>query len=276
MYRIDSSGSVAVLPVPASALTPGFFQNGDINTGVRATVVDADWLNATQEEICYVIEQAGLVLNKTNRTQLLAAMQALINGIPRGSQVFQSVGTTNFVVPANVYQIRLEGWGNGGGGSGNAAGSLGSSGTSGVYARKRITGLTPGQIIPVTIPAAALGGAAGANPGQNGGSCSFGTFLTVPGGYGGTPSNSAGLNGPAPIAGVDLSIGGSPAPGSTVSGTVPIGVGGSGPRGGSGGLPSISGGQVGVWPGGGGGFGSNTGVAVPGGAGALGGFYVEW
>lgn len=73
MYRTDNSSSVAVLPTPAA---PGpkpnaFFTD---NPAGRRTVMDADWCNAVQEEICYVIQQGGITLSKTDRTQLFDAI----------------------------------------------------------------------------------------------------------------------------------------------------------------------------------------------------------
>lgn len=55
------------------------FTDGDPVGGVPATVVEQTWLNSVQEEICYVIEQLGFTLNGAITTQLLAAMQKLIN-----------------------------------------------------------------------------------------------------------------------------------------------------------------------------------------------------
>lgn len=75
MFRIDSSGVSASLPTPAAlGATSGYFQDG---TGVTPTIVTADWANAVQEEIVAVIAQAGIALDKTNRAQLLAALNQL-------------------------------------------------------------------------------------------------------------------------------------------------------------------------------------------------------
>jgi phage-related tail fiber protein len=54
------------------------FKEGDVLTGDPATSLSAAWFNNTQEEICNVIEGAGLVLNADDRTQLQQAIQALI------------------------------------------------------------------------------------------------------------------------------------------------------------------------------------------------------
>ena len=54
--------------------------NNEFTNGPPATVIDDDWLNSIQEEIAYVIEEAGLTLltalTETN-TQLKAALDIL-------------------------------------------------------------------------------------------------------------------------------------------------------------------------------------------------------
>jgi hypothetical protein len=55
------------------------FTDGNPGTGVPATVVDASWLNAVQEEIAKVIEGAGLALDGLSTgAQLVAAIQLLV------------------------------------------------------------------------------------------------------------------------------------------------------------------------------------------------------
>ncbi len=78
MHRIDHTTNNATLPSPDAAGTAGYFKKGNPGTGVPATVVTADWANAVQEEIAYVIAQASIALSKTDNTQLRAAIQAMI------------------------------------------------------------------------------------------------------------------------------------------------------------------------------------------------------
>lgn len=78
MHRIDHSTAVGSQPAPDAAGTPGFFTKGDPQIPVPATVVTADWANAQQEELAFVIEQAGLSLSKTDNTQLRQAIVAII------------------------------------------------------------------------------------------------------------------------------------------------------------------------------------------------------
>ena len=68
MHRVDGPG----------AALGGLFRSGDPGSGLPATTVTPDILNAFQEENCHLIEFAGLVLNKADNTQLRQAVQALI------------------------------------------------------------------------------------------------------------------------------------------------------------------------------------------------------
>ncbi len=80
MHRIDAPGHVA-----------GQFSAGNPAAGQRATQIDADWLNALQENICRVIEAAGLDLEKGDHDQLLTAITALIAAAgfaPTTGQIF--------------------------------------------------------------------------------------------------------------------------------------------------------------------------------------------
>jgi|GEM_PF-3060040 len=67
MHRIDTAGNVA-----------GLFANPDPFTGQIPVVLDGDWLNDQQENIVYVITEAGIALVKGDHTQLYNAIQALV------------------------------------------------------------------------------------------------------------------------------------------------------------------------------------------------------
>lgn len=69
MHRVDAPGSVT-----------GLFSDGNPAIGQQATQVRAAWLNDLQENICYLIEQAGIALEKGDETQLKAAFDALLLG----------------------------------------------------------------------------------------------------------------------------------------------------------------------------------------------------
>lgn len=105
MHRIDSSGSVA-----------GLYSAGNPATGQRATLLDAEHLNALQEEICAVIEAAEIDLEKGQNDQLLEAITALIGGIDIGGPYLKVTDVTKFGSNANGYYEKrangvIEQWG---------------------------------------------------------------------------------------------------------------------------------------------------------------------
>jgi hypothetical protein len=58
----------------------GYFSGGNETTGTPATIVEAWFLNTIQEELCNVITAAGIVLDKEDNSQLLAALTAITGG----------------------------------------------------------------------------------------------------------------------------------------------------------------------------------------------------
>jgi hypothetical protein len=185
-----------------------------------------------------------------------------------GVQVFSS--SASFTVPAA--EVDVEVWGGGGGAQGSAGSNGVTAGAGGGYARKRVTGLTIGASVTVTIGA---GGPAGANgsgaSGSTGGTSSFGAVCSATGGSGGL-SNAPG----APAgAGSGGDVNGTGGGGPTGAGNTG-GAGGSGAMGGGGGGGTDSGnGTAGGFPGGGGG-GAATGSGNSSGAGAGGLVVVRW
>lgn len=79
MFRIDSPATAAAAPaIAAPGATIGYFTEGDPVNSIPATVVSADWLNTVQEELVGLVLAAGLTPAKPNRTQVLSAIQTLI------------------------------------------------------------------------------------------------------------------------------------------------------------------------------------------------------
>ncbi|MEZ7685577.1 phage tail protein [Neisseria flavescens] len=97
MQRISTSSAVADLFGSGKA----GFRNGDLPRGVLPTAFNAEWCNHVQEEICNVIEGAGVALNPDKRDQLLAALKKLIDeqaggkGLPVGAVVGFPRAVTN-------------------------------------------------------------------------------------------------------------------------------------------------------------------------------------
>lgn len=104
MQRIDGPTVSAALPVPAPVGTgsraPGYFQGGNPLAGTAPTTLNVDWANMVQEEICAVVENAGIALDKTNHGQLLAALAALF--VAKG-------GGSDFVIGPNEFSLPLGG-----------------------------------------------------------------------------------------------------------------------------------------------------------------------
>lgn len=104
MHRIDHPTAVAERPAPAAPGTPGYFDGGDPQTARDATWVTPDWANDVQENICQVVEAAGIALAKGDVTQLLKAIQyfsgktALPLGVPVPFIGSQSVVPSNCVL----------------------------------------------------------------------------------------------------------------------------------------------------------------------------------
>jgi hypothetical protein len=122
---------------------------------------------------------------------------------PAGLEVFNAPGT--FTVPPGITSVVVQVAGGGGGGAGSTSGegsNIGGAGGAGGKGRIRITGLTSGGTVPVTIGNGGNGGGAYApNPGPGSGnagnSTSFGPHITATGGNGAI-ANSPGNAGTAP------------------------------------------------------------------------------
>lgn len=94
MFRIDGPGHVG-----------NRFTQGDPSIGQRATRVTSEWLNSMQEEVAFVIEESGIVLDKAQTNQLYAAIVALVSGV---------VGDGSGAVPT-IRQVLTAGIASGGG-----------------------------------------------------------------------------------------------------------------------------------------------------------------
>jgi hypothetical protein len=153
------------------------------NTGSQTTPpVDNGWVGLYVITLSYGQTTVGAV----NIVQLPTApfvtwkLPALRPGFGTGVQSFSASGS--FVVPAGVAQAEVEVWGGGSGTFASIGATSSGGGSGGGYARKRVTGLTPGQIISVTVGAGgAAGNTAGGAP-SAGGTSSFGAYVSATGG----------------------------------------------------------------------------------------------
>ncbi len=234
-----------------------------------------NWIYTRLSEVMIA---GGVTPSEATPNQLLTALRKLFQPNMQAFTEDQA-----FVVPAFVTKLKVRGWGGGGGGAGGATvsgtGYAGTGGSSGSYF-EGVVAVTPGTSIFMTIGGLGAGGLP-QSPGSAGGTTSFGTFMSAPGGGGGNyqfHSNTFQTQG-YQSSGGDLSLFGgmgglvmaSPLNGNSIGGP-----GGSAPGGGGQGGVSSSGlASTGLFPGGGGGGAGGQG-SFPGGSGAKGCIIVEY
>ncbi|NIL00662.1 phage tail protein [Yersinia aleksiciae] len=79
MHRIDTPSA----QIDKFGAGKNGFTRGNPQTGVPATALDDDYFDSVQEELAGIVEAAGFILDKSNRAQVLEAIQQLITlGIP--------------------------------------------------------------------------------------------------------------------------------------------------------------------------------------------------
>lgn len=184
MYRIDNATAATTLPAPSAVGSNpnGFFTDGDPAGGIPATIVDDDWLNAVQEELANAITSDGTPLSKTNNAQLTAKLTGRRLGPP-----IVITSSTTYTWSAGTRLIRVQQVGGGGPGAGSIATDSShcaacSGGGSSSYVEAWFLVSALSGPVPVTI------GAAGTpTPGQgtSGGTSTFGSYISTPGGGGG-------------------------------------------------------------------------------------------
>ncbi|WP_337015381.1 carbohydrate kinase [Pantoea agglomerans] len=184
MHRIDTSTA----QVDKFGAGKNGFTGGNPQTGELPTALDADFFDSVQEEISAVIEAAGLTLTKSNRAQLLAAMNTLVGpGRLIYVQIFKTSATyTKTTGTKNVIAEVQAAGGSGGntGYSGSSTVSLATGGSAGGYAKSKLTAdQVNGQLITVGTGGKAKAG----NPvsGSVGGDSSIGSLVVCKGGSGG-------------------------------------------------------------------------------------------
>lgn len=240
--------------------------------------VDDGWVGLYLISVAYgqTAITAGNIVTLPTAPFLTWKLPELKPGFGSGVQSFPASGT--FAIPAGVSQVEVEVWGAGAGSFASVANAPSGGGAGGGYARKRVTGLTPGQTIAVTV---GTGGSAGTTAGAApapGGTSSFGPYVSATGGglnylatvaapqNGGTPSG-VGVGG-------DVNFSGSAGQaGISTQG----GLGGAAPMGGA--QNSGSTGVTGTFPGGGAagaGTGANGTTPFDGAAGGNGLVVVRW
>jgi hypothetical protein len=190
MHLIDNGTQVASVPTPQPAVgTPGYAAGG-VPGSFAATVFDPDMGNSLILELVNVILAAGISLDRTNNTQLLAAIRYFRDS-QHGAQGFATAGAATFTPPAGVFKVWVEAWGAGGGSGGVVNGASSGGGAGGTYGFGWCP-VTPGVGVTVTVGAGGTAGTSGGGNGTPGGTSSFGSLITAPGGLGSVGNNSAG------------------------------------------------------------------------------------
>ncbi|MEN4524422.1 carbohydrate kinase [Pantoea agglomerans] len=201
MHRIDTSTA----QVDKFGAGKNGFTGGNPQTGELPTALNADFFDSVQEEIAAVIEAAGLTLNKSNRAQLLAAMNTLVGpGRLINVQVFKASapykktpGTKNVIAEVQA----AGGSGANTGYSGSSTVSLATGGSAGGYAKSKLAAdQVDGQLITVGTRGKTNNGYPVS--GSVGGDSSIGSLITCKGGSGGygqsqatPPFTCTGING---------------------------------------------------------------------------------
>ncbi|MBW4091068.1 MAG: hypothetical protein HIU82_08165 [Proteobacteria bacterium] len=249
------------------------------NIGSQSTPsVDNGWVGLYAVTVAYgqTTIAPGNISTLPSAPFLTWKLPHLVPGFGSGVQVLATSAT--FTVPAGISQVEVEVWGAGAGSFASTSTVASGGGAGGGYARKRVTGLAPGQTIPVTIGVGGTGGTTAGVPATAGGSSSFGTYASATGGaLNATASVNSPQNGATPGGigvGGDLNLMGSSGQSAFMSAA---GVGGAAPLGGMQSSGSV--GVAGVFPGGGAGgagTGANGSTAYNGASGANGLVVVRW
>jgi len=161
------------------------------NTGSQVLpAIDVGWTGLYQITVAYGQTQIllqpqtsggppGIIVLPT-APFLTWKMPALRPGF--GSGVKSFINSDTFSVPAGVSQVEVEVWGAGSGSFASVPGLPSGGGSGGGYARKLVTGLIPGQSIPVTVGLGGTGGTGGGAAAGEGGTSNFGQFVSATGG----------------------------------------------------------------------------------------------
>jgi hypothetical protein len=223
-----TSGSGALFPSPAA----GQYFSLTLSVAGTPTTFEIVYCTARSGDTLTVVRHqegtSALAFNAGDNAQnLLTAgdLAQFMQWSQSGEQTFTTSGT--FTVPAGVTAVWVEIWG-GGAGSGGCQGATlncGSTGGGAGYARKLITGLTPGATIAATIGAAGVGGVTGTAQPTNGGTSSFGAVSATGGSAGvngtalqpGSPGGAPGVG-----TGGDLNLSGGPGGTNWLSGSIAI------------------------------------------------------
>nr|WP_207204036.1 hypothetical protein [Pseudomonas sp. TH31] len=194
--------------MPSVGLVNGWFVDENPVVGTPGSLIPAVWGNSVTQEILSVIKAAGLTPDEAKTDQLAMAIGALVDftkmkntpttlsgygitdavGRLLAVKQFDTVGITVYRPNPKTKRIRVRliGAGGSGGGCGPVAAtyqSLGGGGGAGAYAESLYDVTAEMQAgVPVSLGA---GGSPRNTTGLAGGGASFGSYMSVAGGFGG-------------------------------------------------------------------------------------------
>ncbi|MFJ5159434.1 carbohydrate kinase [Pantoea sp. NPDC088449] len=192
MHRIDTSTA----QVDKFGTGKNGFTGGNPQTGELPTALDENFFDAVQEEICNVIEVAGITLVKGTRNQLLSALKkSFQSGRLIGLKVFTASGT--YIPTDGTKKAKVTVTGAGGSGEFVLNAARGAGGGAGGTAIKFLDISLASYAITVGLGTTSTGGtssfstllsATGGAPGASGtggaGGMGVGGDINLPGGYG--------------------------------------------------------------------------------------------
>jgi hypothetical protein len=106
MFQIDNASAAASQPASSAPGVAGFFTDGNPASNIPATIVPAEWLNATMLEIINAVTGSGQTLNKAAFNQLLTAIQTVARNpgvTPPQFDNSTKTATTAFVTTAGFH-----------------------------------------------------------------------------------------------------------------------------------------------------------------------------
>lgn len=222
-----SSGTGALFPSPGA----GQYFSLTISVSGTPTTFEIVYCTARTGDTLTVVRAqestTALAFNAGDNAQNLVTagdLAQFIQWAQLGQQVITSTGA--FTVPAPTIEVEIWGGGGGSGGCTGATLNCGSTGAGAGYAKKLITGLTPGAAIAVTIGAGGAGGVGGGAQPASGQNSSFGSYVSAGGGGAGV-NGDASAPGTAPGSpgvgvGGDLNLTGGPGGTNWLSGSIAI------------------------------------------------------
>lgn len=202
---VGSAGQVRIIN-NGTAATPSLVVNNDVDTGLYGPAANEIAIATSGTEKLRINASGAVGISGANYG---TSGQVFTSNGPNSAPGWQSAATSvnlqeftsngTWTKPSNVTYVSVQLWAGGGGGSSGgralvASGRTGGGGGGGgAYIEKTFKATEFTSTVAVTVGAGGTGGAAvtvddtpTGNPGTNGGTSSFGSYLSAQGGFGGS------------------------------------------------------------------------------------------